>query len=96
MENIFDGRKKYADGYFIINEREFNQDELTQVAYAKVVPSQYGMSVCFYMKAGFRYYIPVSRDSQCAPGDVVDLTSAKILTLRKEGAEDIDRIDIQK
>ena len=95
MENIFGGRKIYAGGYAEKSRRMFNQFEIDQVAQATVVPSQYGMSLCFLMRAGFKHYIPVARDSKCTIGQVVDLTKAIILKLTKNGEVDIDRILIE-
>lgn len=91
--NIFAGLQKYATRYEVKDTRSFNTEELAQISSAKVVASQYGMSVCFYMKAGGQTYVPVSRDSICQVGDVVDVTKAKILTLEKDG-ETINRIEI--
>ena len=91
--NIFASLQKYATRYEVKNIRDFNAEELAQISSAKVVASQYGMSVCFYMVEGGQTYVPVSRDSICQVGDVVDVTKAKILTLEKDG-ETINRIEI--
>ena len=92
--NIFDGLQKYAAQFQVKETRVFNAEELASVVSAKVVASQYGMSVCFYMKDGCQKYIPVSRDSVCYVGDVVDINKAKVLTLEKDGSEDIVRVEI--
>lgn len=92
--NIFAGLQTYATGYNVKSSRSFTAEEISLVNIAKVCLSQYGMSVCFYMKAGGQKYIPVSRDSVCNIGDVVDLTKAKILILDREGSDDITRIEI--
>ena len=91
--NIFEGMKKYATSFEVKNTRSFEPNELAQVRQAKVVASQYGKSVCFFMAEGCQTYIPVSRDSVCQIEDIVDLTKAKILTLEKDG-ETINRIEI--
>lgn len=91
--NIFAGLQKYATRYEVKNIRDFNAEELAQISSAKVVASQYGMSVCFYMVEGGQTYVPVSRDSICQIGDAVDVTKAKILTLEKDG-DTINRIEI--
>jgi len=91
--NIFAGLQKYATKFQVIDIRSFEADELAEVKSAKVVASQYGMSVCFYMTEGCQKYIPLSRDSQVSVGDTIDLTQAKILTLEKDG-EKINRIEI--
>ena len=92
--NIFAGLQKYATKYQVKDSRVFNSEELADVVSAKVVASQFGMSVCFFMKSGCQTYIPVSRDSVCQVGDVVDVNKAKILILEKEGSQDIARIEL--
>ena len=92
--NIFAGLQKYATKYQVKDSRVFNSEELADVVSAKVVASQFGMSVCFFMKSGCQTYIPVSRDSVCQVGDVVDVNKAKILILEKEGSQDIARVEI--
>lgn len=91
--NIFLGLKQYATQFQVINRRAFDAEEIEKVKNAKVVASEYGMSVCFFMKEGYQTYIPVSRDSNPNIGDTVDLTTAKILTLEKDG-NTINRIEI--
>jgi hypothetical protein len=93
--NIFATLKSYANQFKVANTRAFSEEELNLVNDAKVVLSQYGMSVCFFMTDGCQKYIPLSRDSVACDGDKVDLKKAKILTLVKEGSDEkIDRIEI--
>ena len=93
--NIFETLKSYANSFKEINRRAFSQEELNLVHRAEVKLSQYGMSVCFFMKDGCQKYIPLSRDSVASEGDQVDLTKAEILTLKKEGSDEtIDRVEI--
>ena len=93
--NIFASLKSYANSFKKVGTRDFSAEEVNLVNNAKVVLSQYGMSVCFYMKDGCQKYIPLSRDSVASEGDAVDLTKAKILTLKKEGSDEvIDRVEI--
>ena len=93
--NIFATLKSYANQFKVANTRDFTQEELNLVNDAKVVLSQYGMSVCFFMKDGCQKYIPLSRDYVASEGDKIDLKKAKILTLVKEGSDEkIDRIEI--
>ena len=91
--NIFAGLQKYATKFQVENSRPFSPEELSEVRSAKVVASQYGMSICFHMVEGCQKYIPVSRDSIATIGDDVDLSKARILTLEKDG-ERISRIEI--
>lgn len=83
--NIFAGLQKYADQYKVTNTRPFSAEEQAEVSSAKVVTSQYGFSVCFYMVSGGQKYIPVSRDSIVTEGDPVNVTTAKLLTLERDG-----------
>ena len=90
--NIFAGLQKYAESYKVVDTRVFTADEIAAVKSAKVVSSEYGYSVCFYMVEGGQTYIPVSRDSVVAAGDAVDLTKVKLLTLVK-GDSTINRVE---
>lgn len=94
--NIFASLKSYANSFKPVGEpRNFSQEELSLVNNAKVVLSQYGLSVCFFMKDGCQKYIPLSRDSVACDGDIVDLNKAKILKLKKDGSDEtIDRVEI--
>lgn len=91
--NIFASLFRYATKFEVKGARTFNSEELAEIASAKVVQSQYGMSVCFYMTSGGQTYIPVSRDSAANIGDVVDPSKVKVLTLEREG-KTITRIEI--
>ena len=90
---VFDSLKHYGNSYEVKETRDFTPDEIAMVASNKVVNSDYGLSVCFFMKAGGQVYIPVSRDSVASVGDVVDLSKAKLLTLSREGSQDINRVE---
>jgi len=72
--------------------RLFSIDEIEAVKRAEVVPSQYGNSVCFFMKSGGQTYIPLYEKSSLTPGDVVDLKTALLLTLCRKGNDDIYRV----
>ena len=90
---LFETLKQYAGGYNVVNSCGFSDEEIAMVSKASVVASNYGASVCFFMKSGIQHYIPVSRDSVYNIGDSVDLSKAKILTLERDG-ETITRIEI--
>lgn len=76
----------------IKNTRGFTADEIAAVDLAKVVPSQYGLSVQFDMVSGGQTYIPLSPQSNLIVDDVVDLTTAKLITLSRAGDDDIYRV----
>lgn len=92
--NIFSSLRVYAGKWSVKSSREFSTEEINAVSSAVVVPSQYGNSVCFFMKAGGQTYIPLDQNSTLAAGETVDLTKAKVLTLGKEGESDIYRVSI--
>ena len=77
---------------FKLKGLKFTMDELAAVARAEVVPSQYGNSVCFFMNGGGQTYIPLLSTSSLTVGDSVDLKTAKLVTLCREGYDDIYRV----
>lgn len=86
MENVFGSLTTYGEKWNKIAERNFNENEINAVKSATVVPSDYGMSVCFAMKAGGSTYIPVSKVGyQPAEGETVDLQKVKLVTLERSG-----------
>lgn len=94
MSNIFASLRKYAGKWSLKSSRAFSAEEMAAVTSAVVVDSQYGNSVCFFMNGGGQTFIPLSNTSTLGVGDSVDLTKAKLLTLSKEGEEDINRVEV--
>lgn len=91
--NIFDSMRKYAIGWTVTAERNFNADEINSVSSAVVVDSQYGKSVCFHLKAGGQSFIPLSNTSEKSVGDAISLKDSKLVTLSRPGDSDIVRIE---
>ena len=91
--NIFAGLQVYGGSWNVTASRSFEAEEIAAVKSASVVSSEYGKSVCFLMKSGGQTYIPLSNQSSLNVGDEVDLSKAKVLTLHRDGSEDINRID---
>ena len=90
--NIFSALTLYAGKWQVKDTRSFSQEEIAAVESATVVDSQYGQSVCFMMKSGGQTYIPLDQNSSKALGDSIDLNSAKLLTLGRQGEADIYRV----
>ena len=90
--NIFSKLQVYAGKWNLKASRSFNSEEIAAISRAEVTSSQYGNSVCFFLKEGGQTYIPLSNDSELTVGDTVDLSSASLLTLEKEGEADILRV----
>ena len=79
-------------GWEVKECRPFSPDEIAAVKRAEVVASQYGSSVCFFMNSGGQTYIPLLSPSSLIVGDFVDLKTAKLVTLWREGKDDIYRV----
>jgi hypothetical protein len=92
--NIFAGLQVYAGKWNVVDSRSFNDEEKAMISRAEVVASEYGNSVCFFMKSGGQSYIPLSNQSTLGIGEEVDLNAAKLLTLHRDGSADITRVEI--
>ena len=90
--NIFSNLKVYGGKWSVKSSHTFSAEELALVSKAQVVESQYGSSCCFFMKNGTTMFIPMSSDSKSEVGDFINLSTAEILTLEKQGEADITRI----
>lgn len=90
--NIFAALKVYAGKWQVKETKSFSQEEIALVEKAEVVDSQYGQSVCFFMRSGGMTYIPLDQNSSKATGDTVDLSKASLVTLSKQGEADIYRV----
>ena len=90
--NIFSALKVYAGKWQVSNKRAFSDEEVNAVDTAKVVPSKYGLSVCFMMKGSGMTYIPLDQNSSLSEGDVINLKSAELITLHRDGDDDIYRV----
>lgn len=92
--SIFSGLQSYAGKWNVKSVADFTPEDKALVSRATVVNSQYGLSVCFMMKAGNIHFIPVDQNCSANAGDEVNLNSAKIVTLEKQGEDDIQRVRI--
>ena len=92
--NIFNAIKVYNGKWQVKNTRNFTQEEIDAVKSASVVDSQYGLSVCFILWSGGQSYIPLDQNSEKSVGDSIDLSKAQLLTLSREGDNDIMRVSI--
>jgi hypothetical protein len=92
--NIFSALRVYAGKWSEKAVREFTADEINAVDSATVVESNFGFSVCFFMKVGGQTYIPLDQNSSATVGDNIDLSKAKVVTLQRPGEEDIYRVRV--
>lgn len=79
--------------WIVTNSRLFTPEEIAAVDRAEVVASQYGNSVCFFMKGGGQRYIPLSEQSKLEVGNELDLKTARLITLSRKGNSDIYRVE---
>lgn len=93
MANIFSSLRVYAGKWNLKSSRAFSPEEIAAVSSAVVVASQYGNSVCFTMVGGGQTFIPLSNSSSKGVGESINLASAKLLTLEKDGEADIFRVE---
>lgn len=83
-----------AEMWRISNSRHLTNEEISAISSNRVVKSQYGLSVEFFMKKGGVTYIPLLKNDKLSENAEINLHDAKILTLSKEGEKDIYRIDV--
>jgi hypothetical protein len=93
MSNIFASLRTYAGKWSEKSRRAFSAEEINAVASTSVVNSNYGLSVCFMMKSGGQTFIPLSSTSSKGVGESIDLNSASLITLEKQGEPDILRVE---
>lgn len=92
---LLDGLRTYASSWEVTSTQKLSAADIENVEKAEVVASTYGLSACFFMKTGSRKYMPLSRDVEAEEGDLIDLRDAKVLTLSKDGEDDIVRLEYQ-
>lgn len=92
--NILSKLPVYAGKWKEVAVESFSQEDITATESAVVVDSQYGKSVCFYLRAGGQTYIPLDTNCPANVGDSIDLTKAKVVTLSRSGDDDIYRVRI--
>lgn len=90
--------KEYGGQPWEVTDTEnLEQEEIDAIESITVVTKEQewgeSTSMCFLMKTGRTRFIPLSRDSELEDGDKVDPTSVVLLTLSREGDDDIVRSD---
>ena len=85
-------KSKYDNKWKTKNVRTFDKEEQADVNKAEVVKSQYGNSVCFNMKSGGVTYMPLSDKSSLKIGACINLSTARLITLCRNGEKDIYRV----
>lgn len=95
MSNIFDNFTASTGKWTLKSEVSLAAEDKAMFSSAKVVSSEYGKSVCFFLKSGGQQYIPMSNQgAQLNIGDNVNLDRVTIQVLGKQGERDILRAKI--
>lgn len=96
--NIFGSMTLYKGSWSVKGERKFTDEEIQQVDHAVVTEASnegWNNAVCFFFKAGGHSYMPLAQGCNLSVGDTVDLTKGKIITLGRQGDNDIYRFDCE-
>lgn len=95
MSNIFGGVTIYNNKWQVKDEVALDAEDKAMFSSAKVVSSEFGKSVCFFLNGGGCQYIPMSNQGeQLAVGDSVNLDAVSIQVLTRPGDKDIMRAKI--
>lgn len=86
--------KSYAGNWQIKSVEPMPQIDKDACQSAHVVESQYGLSVCFMMKAGNRFFKSLDTACDAKPGDAVNLDNVKVVILSRPGDADIMKVRI--
>ena len=78
-------------GWSVKGESRLTAEDLASISSAEVVSFPFGKAVNFYMVNGGHKSIVCSANSKLELGDKVDPAKGKVLTLSKEGEDDIYR-----
>lgn len=90
--NLFSNLRVYGGKWSVKSSRKFTDEEKSMVTKAQVVESQHGNSCCFFMANGTTMFVPMANDAKSNVGDMIDMSTAEVLTLEKQGEADIQRI----
>lgn len=98
--NILKSLKTYEVSEWSVKEEGvMDAEEASQVLKAEVrVSKDYPdkLCVCFHLVGNLRAFMPLSKDSKLQAGDLVDMSTHKIIVLQKKGENDITRFDGDK
>ena len=94
---FLDSLRTYAGAWEETGREKLSTSEVKSIDRIEVVEkdNDWGTSVsmCFFMKAGGKKYVPLSRDCDLQDGDTVDPKSVEIITLERDGEDPIYRAE---
>ena len=93
---ILNALRLYRGKWQVKSIDKFDANDAADVKSAVVVPSEFGQSVCMTLKSGGTKYLPLSNTSRAvANGEEIDVAQTNVVTLGREGDEDIHRIEVK-
>lgn len=95
MSSILDSARIYNENKWEEKERRnLSEGEKNSFSKAEVRENDFGKSVCFHLKAkpGSVIFMPLSNESSRVVGEEVALDEIEVVTLKKVGEKDIERI----
>ena len=96
MANFLEKLRVYRGKWNVKSVDKFDADEAEKCSSAVVVPSEFGQSVCMTLKSGGTQYMPLSNTSRAvANGEQVNLADCNVVTLGRDGDDDIYRIEVK-
>lgn len=82
----------YAQSWKEESREKLPASDIKAIDKAEVVDSEFGLSACFFLKSGGKSYMPLSKDVKAVAGDSIPLNKAEVITLSRDGDDDILRL----
>ena len=93
---ILNALRLYRGKWQVKSIEKFDANDAADVKSAVVVPSEFGQSVCMTLRSGGSKYLPLSNTSRAvANGEEINVADCNVVTLSREGDEDIHRIEVK-
>ena len=93
---ILNALRLYRGKWQVKSIYQFDAADAADVKSAVVVPSEFGQSVCMTLHSGGTKYMPLSNTSRAvANGENIDVKNTNVVTLGREGDDDIYRIEVK-
>jgi hypothetical protein len=90
--SLFSSIRTYNGAWSLKGSEKLADEDIKEIASAKVVDSQFGKSVCFTLVNGQSKYMGLSRDCELETGDEIDVKSVEIITLSRAGDSDTHKV----
>ena len=90
-----DDIKIHAGKLAIVKETPLSKEDIESIEKGVVIKSRFGLSMCFYLKAGGRTYFPLTSDSKVRTGRIADINNIIVVELAKPGKDSTYRLKIK-